>query len=402
MNYHYLFYFCDRIGSVFDSQVIALLNEINKRNIFKKVYLFLGIRNENQKKDFLSKKISLEIEIIFFISYPNYPFFNYLNRKSIYTALQNQSINYREVIFHTRGEMIAWHLSKILGSEYHANIVPDIRGASVEEIGDFNNFNKIIKSLKVNISKKAIKNLNQFNYISVVSYALKKYLITEYNINHEKIFITPCLAGTAFRFYEYKREEIRNELNLDMDDVLIVFSSGGTANWQNHDILYTLAEKGLKILNLSKKEISHKNIFNKFVSYSEMPLYLNAADAAIIWLDKNIVNKVASPVKFSESICCGLPIIANYSVYMISEYLTKHNCGLLIDNLGNIDLQTIKDLAQKNRNKISEEGILNFGVDTIVNQYFRTYCTMNNLGKNLILFLINCCINNHDLFLSVL
>jgi len=60
-------------------------------------------------------------------------------------------------------------------------------------------------------------------------------------------------------------------------------------------------------------------MFSINLSLSEMPLYLNSADAAIIWRDKSIVNKVASPVKFSEFICCGLPIIANYSVDMIGE-----------------------------------------------------------------------------------
>ena len=62
-----------------------------------------------------------------------------------------------------------------------------------------------------------------------------------------------------------------------------------------------------------------------------MPKYLNAADAAIIWRDKSIVNKVASPVKFSEYVCCGLPVIANKTVDMINNYILKNDCGLLTD-----------------------------------------------------------------------
>jgi len=54
-----------------------------------------------------------------------------------------------------------------------------------------------------------------------------------------------------------------------------------------------LAEKGFKVLNLSKKEILHNNIINRFIGYSEMPEYLNAADCAIIWRDKSVVKKVA-------------------------------------------------------------------------------------------------------------
>ncbi|HMN26229.1 MAG TPA: glycosyltransferase [Ignavibacteriaceae bacterium] len=133
------------------------------------------------------------------------------------------------------------------------------------------------------------------------------------------------------------------------------------------------------MLNLSKKEINHKNIINRFVSYSEIPAYLNAADAAIIWRDKSIVNKVASPVKFSEYVCCGLPVIANNTVDMISEYLTEFDCGIIIDSLDSIAPVTLKNLSKKNRKMISGTGIVNFGIETVVESYFKIYSSIINL-----------------------
>jgi len=103
--------------------------------------LFIGIKDEIQRHDFLARMVSPEIEIVFFKSYPNYPFFNYLCRSSIKNALLKQNINLNEVLFHTRGEMIACHLSKVLGNEYYKNIIPDVRGASLEEIIEITNFN---------------------------------------------------------------------------------------------------------------------------------------------------------------------------------------------------------------------------------------------------------------------
>lgn len=379
MKSKYLFYFCDGVGSVFDSQVLALLNAISEKKIFEKILLFLSIKNEKQREEIRERKINAEIEIVTFKSYPNYPFFNFLIRKNLQKVIGNTNINLEEVIFHTRGEMIAWHLKRVLDNKYLRNIFPDIRGASVEEITEFYDLNKILKSLKIYSNKKAAKNLKNFKKIYAVSESLKKYLTNNYDINSEKVAVIPSLASNNFRFDEQKRRKLRYELNLNSKDLMVVFSSGGTANWQNNDIIKILADKGLKVLNLSKKAIRHKNIINKFITYFEMPMYLNSADAAIIWRDKSIVNSVASPVKFSEYICCGLPVIANRSVDMISELITHEKCGVLLDDIEEVNLNILDDLRQKDRTKISELGISKFGIDIIANKYIQSYLSMENL-----------------------
>lgn len=373
MKTKYLFYFCDGIGSVFDSQVLGLLKAINEENLFDKVYLFLGIRNENQKVQAIEKIGSSGIELAFFITYPNYPFFNSLIRKSIRSAIKDSGIDLHEVIFHTRGELTAWHLSQIIGKEYNKYIVPDIRGTSIEEIREFYNLNKFQKFLKVYNNKLALKNLNNFTNISVVSGSLKEYLINNYTVNPEKIFITPSLAGKDFKFNRQLRQKVRKELNLNEADALIVFSSGGSAGWQNNDVLIMLAERGIKVLNLSKKEIAHKNIINRFVSYALMPSYLCAADAAIIWREESIVNKVASPVKFSEYICCGLPVISNQVVDMIKDHIVNEGCGIVLNRLDELEIDELNTLKMKDRNSISEKAVQKFGLHKITNTYLKTY-----------------------------
>lgn len=373
MKTKYLFYFCDGIGSVFDSQVLGLLKAINEENLFNKVYLFLGIRNENQKVQAIEKIGSSGIELAFFITYPNYPFFNSLIRKRLQNALLSLNIEFSQVIFHTRGEVIARHLSKFIGNEYHKNIIPDIRGTSIEEIKEFYNLNKVQIFIKVYNNKLALRSLNKFAKISVVSGSLKEYLVNNYNVNPEKIFITPSLAGKEFTYNEQLRQKVRIELKLNETDTLIVFSSGGTAGWQNNDILLRLADNGIKVLNLSKKEIAHKNIINKFVSYALMPSYLCAADAAIIWREESIVNKVASPVKFSEYICCGLPVISNQVVDMIRDYIVNEDCGIVLNSLDELEIDELNTLKMKDRNSISEMAVKKFGLQKITNTYLKTY-----------------------------
>jgi len=379
MKANYLFYFCDGIGSVFNSQVLELLNTISEKKVFNTVFLFLGIKNELQKTELKTRNISAEIKIVIYKSYPNYPFFNFIQRKIISEAINSTNINFDEIIFHTRGELIAWHLSKVLNKEFYKNIIPDVRGASVEEVSEFFKLNNFFKILKICNYKTALKNLNKFSRVTAVSNSLRDYLVNKYKVVSDKIVVTPSLSGSNFRFNPGQLSATRSELNVKVDEILIVFSSGSIANWQNNIALQILAEEGFKVLNLSKKEIQQKNVINKFVSYSEMPTYLNAADAAIIWRDKSIVNNVASPVKFSEYICCGLPVISNYSVDMIKEYVIINSCGLIINSLDDINLNDMVQLKQMDRKKISEAGILKFGIERIVQDYLRIYSSINKI-----------------------
>lgn len=375
----HLFYFSEGISSVFDSQVLALLEAIQEKNIFTKICLFVGISNKKQKDEIKKRNIPKEIELIPFKLYPNYPFFNFLIRMSLRKVLKKTNVNFEHVIFHTRGGVIAWHLSKILKVKYRKNVIPDIRGASVEEIKEFSELGYLKKALKIYNYNSALKSLTKFDQLSAVSNLLKEFLVDKYSVDPANIYITPCLSGPEFQFDQLQRTKIRNELNLSSDDIVVVFSSGSTANWQNTDILKTLAQKRLKVLNLSKRKITFKNIINKFVSYSEVPFYLNAADVAIIWRDKSIVNKVASPVKFSEYVCCGLPVITNDSVDMVKKYIVKNSSGMVVNNLNDIKLDSLMELKHKDRRVIAEAGLSSFGIDKIIDKYTQIYSTINNL-----------------------
>ena len=148
-------------------------------------------------------------------------------------------------------------------------------------------------------------------------------------------------------------------------------------NWQDNEVLKIIADKGIKILNLSTNIINHKNIINKFVEYDNMPLYLNAADIAILWSNKRIVTKVRSPVKFSEYICCGLPIIANNSVDMITKYIRESSFGILLEDLKDLDQKEINLLTSMNRQEIADKGVEWLGVENISQRYLNIYSSFN-------------------------
>ena len=153
----YLIYFCKGIESVFDSQVLELIIYLSEINVFKKVYLFLGIRNKLEFDEFQKRKLPEKIGIIIFKAYPNYPFFNFLSRKAMIKELKG--IDLEECLFHVRSELIAWHLSKILNKRFSSNILPDVRGACLEEVIENKTISSFQKYLKIWNFKKAIKYL---------------------------------------------------------------------------------------------------------------------------------------------------------------------------------------------------------------------------------------------------
>lgn len=375
-----LIYFCQGIESVFDSQVLELLIFFNENKTFERIFLFLGIRDQEEENKFYNRKIPKGIDVILYKAYPNYSLFNPLIRSSLSNLIEKNKTLLDKSILHVREEIVAWHLINILNKKYHKKILPDIRGANLEEIFENKYILPLQRHFKMINYRRALMGLNNFEGITVVSKALKKYLIKNFNIKENKIFITPDLAGQNFSFNEIYRKKLRSELKISTNENLLVFSNGSTTewqNWQNNDIIKSLAEKGIKILNLSQKRIEHKNVINKFIPYDEVPKYLNAADIAIIWGDKRIVTEVRSPVKFSEYICCGLPIIANDSVDVITEYLKNTGFGILLNNLDELEQEKINMLRLIDRNKISTNGIRWLGIDSISSAYSKLYSLLD-------------------------
>lgn len=368
-----LVYINNGVSTVFDSQVLALLKYYREKNIFEEIILCFGFKSY-QDKEWLATKNTDGIKIVLFKSYPNYPVFNFLIQKSLLKTLKTISSDFTEFFFHIRGEMAAFHLRKIAKKIKidNINILTDVRGVSKEEIQIYSNSNPILKYFKVLNYTKALNNLQHQTKISTVSHSLRDYLINNYNINKNCVSVNSCLVNNNFKYDPLTREKLRSELNIQKNEILIIFTTGGTAAWQSNETIIKLADLGFKVLNLSRNEIAHKNIITLFIPYDSVPAYLSAADVAFIWRDKNIVNKVASPVKFSEYIACGLPIIHNGTVDLINDITMNNKNGILINSVEEFNIAIIKNYLL-NREEQSIVGQSLFGLHKIANSYKSIY-----------------------------
>lgn len=369
-----LIYINSGVGSVFPSQVIDLLNYYQNLHFFDKITLICGIRNDSERSIAEGLLASFSFNIIYYRTFPNYPFYNQFSIIHLANAIRAAAGD-KSTIFHVRGWNSASivYRSLIKAGFNNPGTLIDIRGALKEEILDFQKTNWLQKALKVININKAFSALKNYSFITVVSPALKEYVLSNVNSIKREVLITPCLAGKSFVYSLENRIKYRRILGINEDQKLLVFSSGGESLWQNNQELVNIANKGFKILNLSKVNVDHTNVITKYVKYEEVACYMSAADLAIIFRENNIVNKVASPVKFSEYIYSGLPVISNKNVEVIKQYIEETGYGLLINSVDDISSEAVDKLSSISRNKISEYGRLHFGIESVAKRYLNIY-----------------------------
>jgi len=371
-----LIYIVFRIVSVFDSQVLSLLNHYaNHEPNLKKIYLIVGIRSKKERILLKKKHIHNNITILFYYNFSSFYFLKNLTKFSLKLRMKTIKID-SSTIIHCRGERLGYYVSQIFDKKKldTKNYLIDIRGTSIEEINEFLNFPSFLKRSKIKLAEKAIHNLNDEMAISTVTNSLRNYIIQKNQKKNLKIYVTPCLVYEKFKFCKHSRLEVRNNLNLSNNDIVFVFATGSNKKWQNiEQTLNIIADKGYKIINLSKTKLSNKNIINKFVTYKEVYKYLSASDIAVIWRDQSIVNKVALPVKFCEYICCGLPVITNNNIDSITKIIREDNLGIILNKLDEINNKMLKTLLLLNRNDISIKGHQYFNIRNISKKYFKIY-----------------------------
>ena len=360
--------------SIIYTQVFDLLNYYLQTNKFEEIIFMAGIKFNDNTRQAIRERLNKGISVRYYKHYPDYPFlanFIHCSMNKEFKKIKNLS----EYVIHVRSLRESHHVfnafRKIgIGTK---NILADVRGATYEETKEFSKRNKFLVKQKLNLISKSLKTLSRINNISCVSNSLKKYLENKIGDSSNNIHINSCLATRDFIFSRTFREEIRKEHGIKENEILLVLSSGGNGVWQNTENTINKLYSNYRVLNLSRSIISHPNVVNKFVSYKDVPKYLCAADIAIIWREPSVVNKVASPVKFSEYVCCGLPIVTNESIDLIKDYTIDNNCGIVLQSLDDLTPEMMQPLIKLDRELLSNIGRKVFGIEVIAYQYMEIY-----------------------------
>ncbi|MGA1864926.1 MAG: glycosyltransferase, partial [bacterium] len=213
-------------------------------------------------------------------------------------------------------------------------------------IEEFKYSSNWLSGLKYLVLRQLEKRLMQrFGAITVVSEGMRKYLERNYSIPPIRMAVLPCAADQdTFGYRPDSRLEIRRDLGLE-DRIVFVYS-GICAPWQC--IRETIAcfklikdfDDRAFLLVLSPD----RELFKQYLScldsedyrvlsveHTLMDRYLSSADCGFLIRKSDIINRVACPLKFSEYLMCGLPVIIGPKVGDFSKIIQKEGIGAVID-----------------------------------------------------------------------
>lgn len=364
-----LIYISPQYHRVQDSQVIYYLNRLQESNYFEKIFLLIGDYKSN---NLLNKKINVFSFPVFGHYYIIHFITGFLVKVFLfYIIITNYN---KKFIIHNRSEIPLLYFSKAFFKK-KIKILCDIRGAIDQEIYFFNTSKRFILKLKeVFIQRSTQKLCDKIIAKTFISPQLRNYYEKK-NVSCDKCFITESMVLETFEFNENMRYEIRKELNIQQNEILIVYPIGGEESWQNLDnVVEIINPNYYTLLLLTKRDIKpQKGLIVKYVDYNEMPKYLSAADYGLLFRDFNIINKVALPIKSLEYCCSGLPIIRNKSIPYLEEILKDDTRGIIINSLKEIVNINFKICDNSIRKKYSINYLNKFSINSILIKYIKIY-----------------------------
>lgn len=289
-------------------------------------------------------------------------------------------------ILHCHGEA-GGYLGLLARKEIGKDIplISDLRGLVSEESLLCGKDGNLARNFLFNLRAREFKKIEEYvvkesDFIFCVSRKFKKYLKEIYKISPDKIAVIPGLVDSkTFFFNPEVRARKREELGIEKRIVFVY--SGSIVKWQLPEVTVEVFKKIKEmipeafLLFLTNNVSCARKYFNGIdkedyllisVPNREVPAYLNAADVSILLREKNLVNRVASPIKFGEYLCCGLPVIITNGIGDTEEIIEKYGIGKLL-NPNDLEIEKnelIQLINNVERERIAKIGKELFSIDS--------------------------------------
>jgi hypothetical protein len=176
-----------------------------------------------------------------------------------------------------------------------------------------------------------------------VSEELVKWWGEAYGYNRPDHAVIPCTLQSNFSLLlpdDSTLTRRRVSYGFAAEDIILVYS-GSASGWQSFRVFDEVfgrvlsASHRYKLVFMSKPDdiinemkVKYPNqVSDKWFKHSEVQDFLQIGDYGILYREKSITNRVASPTKFAEYLSAGLPVIISEGIGDYSLFVSKHGCG---------------------------------------------------------------------------
>ncbi|MFA5339154.1 MAG: glycosyltransferase [Candidatus Omnitrophota bacterium] len=185
--------------------------------------------------------------------------------------------------------------------------------------------------------------INRSDEIVVLTVAAEKYLRKDFP--GAAISVIPCCVDTGL-FAPKPRGDIIPDKAKDRF-ILIYLGSTGTFYDLDGMALFFKALKNKNhkayfwlVTNSAVKDVEgvmfgHGIDRNDFavtnLDYRDIPSALSGSDLSIMFYKRRLSSRGCSPIKFAESLSCGLPVVINSGIGDTEEFINKEKVGVIAD-----------------------------------------------------------------------
>lgn len=402
---------------VFDSQVVTFLEKINARikreehkvrlivfnsigNVFKRKYL----KKRKEIKKRLKGKCFFSVKVPYMYNFPYLfrisLFFNSLLAAVVFMWLNG--IGKNRAVIHCRTEIGSFILLSIKNFfKLDIKVICDCRGIGSKEIlYRLNGKRGLYASKKIEKVERFAR--RESDYIFCVSNSFKRYIIENNSVNLNKIKVVPCcIDGERFAFDPGIRKSVRTELGLK--GMFVVIYAGSMNKWQlpgemvnifkifkkkirNSVFLILTCDYSFTLSFMKKSGLRDNDYIIESKSPDQVPMYLQAGDLALLIREANEVNKVAFPVKFSEYVRSGIPVLSSITSdvrdlikendlgFVIDSYKEVRGIEMLADKVrGDLDYMTSDRYKKMMSNTLGEKLTWDNYIDSIIRVYKKEF-----------------------------
>jgi len=257
--------------------------------------------------------------------------------------VQNKQIE----IVHARSHVPA-AIALRLKRRFGIKMIFDVRGLMAEEYVDANHWKKgsVPYRLTKAMESRALHASDGIVTLTEKIWPEIKHWkgLRDRDVIHE---VVPCCTDLdRFRFQQSERDRVRAELSLQ--DRFVLVYSGSIGGWyltdkaadffvallkrkaNGHFLWLTGGDKTLIEKLMSDRGVNLNQFTVRNVPTAEVAGYLSAADVGIAFYKPTFSRLATSPVKVSEYLACGLPVIVNAGVGDSDAFVAAQNVGAVV------------------------------------------------------------------------